>query len=88
MTTSICADTDAGTDQTCSGDVGPAAYRILPIDAQSAIRSAMRRMHLSAGGDHGVLKASRTIADLEDVDVIQMYYLAEALQHRAWVLDL
>ena len=40
------------------------------------------------GGDHRVLKVSRTIADLEDVDVIQMHYLAEALQHRAWVLDL
>ena len=61
---------------------------ILPAEGQSLIRSAMRQMHLSARGYHRVLKVSRTIADLEDVDVIQTHHPAEALQYRTWVLDL
>jgi magnesium chelatase family protein len=63
-------------------------YCILPTDGQSLIRSAMRQMHLSARGYHRVLKVSRTIADLEDADVIQTHHLAEALQYRTRVLDL
>jgi len=81
----------AGTDLTCNADMGPAEIRkycILPTDAQSLIRSAMRQMHLSARGYHRVLKVSRTIADLEDADVIQTHHLAEALQYRTRVLDL
>ena len=81
----------AGTDLTCNADMGPAEIRelcILPAEGQSLIRSAMRQMHLSARGYHRVLKVSRTIADLEDVDVIQTHHLAEALQYRTRVLDL
>jgi magnesium chelatase family protein len=81
----------AGTDLMCNADMGPAEIReycILPTDGQSLIRSAMRQMHLSARGYHRVLKVSRTIADLEDVDVIQTHHLAEALQYRTRVLDL
>jgi len=48
----------------------------------------MRQMHLSARGYHRVLKVSRTVADLEDMDVIQTHRLAEALQYRTRVLDL
>ena len=62
MASSICADTDAGTDLTCNADMGSA-------DAQSLIRSAMRQTHLSARYYHSVLKVSCTIADLEDVAV-------------------
>ena len=81
----------AGTPLTCNADMGPAEIReycILPDEGQALIRSAMRQMHLSARAYHRVLKVSRTIADLEDVDVIRTHHLAEALQYRTRVLDL
>jgi len=75
----------------CNADMGPAEIRehcALPHDAESLMRSAMRQMHLSARAYHRVLKVSRTIADLEGAEVIQMHHLAEALQYRTRVLDL
>ncbi len=81
----------AGTPLACNADMGPAEIRefcVLPPEGQTLIRSAMRQMHLSARAYHRVLKVSRTIADLEDVDVIRTHHLAEALQYRARVLDL
>lgn len=81
----------AGTDLTCNADMGPAEIReycLLTPDGQALIRSAMRQMHLSARAYHRVLKVSRTIADLEGVDVIQTHHVAEALQYRTRVLDL
>ena len=81
----------AGTPLTCNADMGPAEIRefcCLPPEGQTLIRSAMRQMHLSARAYHRVLKVSRTIADLADVDVIQTHHLAEALQYRTRVLDL
>ena len=85
VASSICADADAGTDITCNAKWEPAEIReycILPANAQSLIRSA------SARGYHRVLKVGHTIAGLEDGDVIQTHYLAEALQYRTRVLDL
>ncbi|MCJ7737471.1 MAG: hypothetical protein MUQ10_09195 [Anaerolineae bacterium] len=70
---------------------GPAEIReycILPAEGQSPIRSAMRQMHFSARGYCRVLEVSPTIADLEDVAVIQTHHRAEALPYRTRVLDL
>ncbi|MBN1246837.1 MAG: YifB family Mg chelatase-like AAA ATPase [Anaerolineae bacterium] len=81
----------AGTTLTCNADMGPSEIReycLLTPDGQALIRSAMRQMHLSARAYHRVLKVSRTIADLEGVDVIQTHHVAEALQYRTRVLDL
>ena len=64
----------AGTNLTCSADMGPAEIReyCIPLaEGQSLICSAMRQMHLSARGYHRALKVSRTIADPEHVDVIR-----------------
>jgi magnesium chelatase family protein len=80
-----------GTPLTCNADMGPAQIREfcpLPHAAETLMRTAMRQMHLSARAYHRVLKVSRTIADLEDVDVIQAHHVAEALQYRTRVLDL
>ncbi len=46
------------------------------------LRSAMRRLALSARAYHRVLKLARTIADLEACDTIEAGHVAEALQYR------
>jgi magnesium chelatase family protein len=39
-------------------------------------------MQLSARAYHRLLKLARTIADLEDKDIIDLPHLAEAIQYR------
>ena len=50
--------------------------------AQSLLRTAMKQLHLTARAFHRVLKLARTIADLDEADVIKANHLAEALQYR------
>ena len=57
-------------------------YCKLDAEGESLMRSAMQQMNLSARGYHRVLKVSRTIADLENSDLIRVRHLAEALQYR------
>jgi magnesium chelatase family protein len=42
----------------------------------------MKQLHLTARSFHRILKLSRTIADLENSDIIKTYHVAEALQYR------
>lgn len=49
---------------------------------QKLIRDASERLGLSARGFHRVLKLARTIADLDDADVVGSRHLAEALSYR------
>jgi len=51
-------------------------------DGESLIASAMRQMRLSARAYHRILKLSRTIADLANVEKIKSIHIAEALQYR------
>ena len=51
-------------------------------DAEFALK-AVDRLGLSARGYHRVLKAARTIADLEQSEKISVPYLMEALSYRA-----
>ena len=44
--------------------------------------AAMESLKLSARGYHRVLRASRTIADLENTETVAERHLAEALRHR------
>ncbi len=46
------------------------------------LQKAIVQMHLSARGYFRILKVSRTIADLENVDNIKLDHVAEALQYR------
>ena len=50
--------------------------------AKGLLQAAMKQMHLSARGFHRILKVSRTIADLAEVETIGISHLAEALQYR------
>ena len=51
-------------------------------DAKQVLILSVRKLQLSARSYHRVLKLSRTIADLDDSDDIQVQHVAEALQYR------
>ena len=51
-------------------------------DAKSLLQSAMKHLRLSARSCHRVLKVARTIADLEQTQLIENHHLAEALMYR------
>lgn len=51
-------------------------------DAKQVLVLSVRKLQLSARSYHRVLKLSRTIADLDNSDGIQVQHIAEALQYR------
>jgi len=74
-----------GTLLTCNAEMTPSEVREfcqVEDSAQSLLKAAMHQLNLSARAFHRILKLSRTIADLEDSDIIRTPYLAEALQYR------
>jgi magnesium chelatase family protein len=69
----------------CNSEMGPAEvwkFCILEEGARSLLQAATKQLSLSARVFHRILKVSRTIADLEGVEVIGVAHLAEALQYR------
>ena len=54
----------------------------LQADDQSWLESACERLGLSLRAAHRVLKVARTLADLEEAELIARNHLAEALQYR------
>ncbi len=50
--------------------------------AKSLLKAAMKQLYLSARAFHRILKIARTIADLENADIIKAHHVAEAIQYR------
>ena len=50
--------------------------------SKQILKNAVEQMHLSARAYFRILKLSRTIADLDNNDIIKSSYVAEALQYR------
>ena len=70
----------------CNSEMGPAEvweYCEMEDAAKSLLQTAAQRLTLSARAFHRVLKVSRTIADLDEAEIIGVSHLAEALQYRA-----
>ena len=57
-------------------------FCILDADARQVLTLAVRKLQLSARSYHRILKLSRTIADLDSSDSIQVSHISEALQYR------
>ena len=57
-------------------------FCILDADARRVLTLAVRKLQLSARSYHRVLKLSRTIADLDSSNPVQVPHISEALQYR------
>ena len=74
-----------GTKLTCNAEMTPPEVRAFchaEESAQSLLKAAMKQLYLSARAFHRILKLARTIADLENADIIKAHHLAEAIQYR------
>ncbi|MFC2002930.1 ATP-binding protein [Chloroflexota bacterium] len=69
----------------CNAEMTPAEVREfcqVEESARSLLKAAMKQLYLSARAFHRILKLARTIADLENAEIIQAHHLAEAIQYR------
>jgi magnesium chelatase family protein len=70
---------------TCNAEMAPPQVREFcraEESAQSLVKTAMKQLYLSARAYHRILKLARTIADLENADIIKAHHVAEAIQYR------
>jgi len=70
---------------TCNAEMTPVEVRKfcqVEPPAQTLLRTAMKQLYLTARAFHRVLKLSRTIADLDQSEIIKANHLAEAIQYR------
>jgi magnesium chelatase family protein len=74
-----------GSRVSCNSEMSPAEVREfcrMENSAQSLLKTAMKQLYLSARAFHRILKLARTIADLENAEIIGASHLAEAIQYR------
>ncbi len=70
---------------TCNAEMTPNEVRDfcqVEESAQSLLKAAMKQLYFSARAFHRILKLARTIADLENAEIIKAHHLAEAIQYR------
>ncbi|NQT31464.1 MAG: YifB family Mg chelatase-like AAA ATPase [Deltaproteobacteria bacterium] len=74
-----------GTILACNAEMTPTEVREfcqVEESAQSLLKTAMKQLYLSARAFHRILKIGRTLADLENTDIIKTHHIAEAIQYR------
>ncbi len=75
-----------GTSITCNAKMTPRATRkfcILSEEADAMLKSSFDSMGLSARAYDKILRVARTIADLEQSEMIELSHIAEAIQYRS-----
>jgi magnesium chelatase family protein len=75
-----------GSSTACNAEMNTAGVRqfcSMEESAQALLKTAMKQLYLSARAFHRILKLARSIADLENNEIIRTNHLAEALQYRA-----
>lgn len=75
-----------GTSILSNGQMTPKATRefcILSQGAQNVLEASFDKLGLSARAYDKILRISRTIADLDNSDIIEVEHVAEAIQYRA-----
>jgi len=75
----------AGTNLSSNADMDSKHIKLfcsLTEDCLDILKKAVDMFQLSARSYYRIIKLARTIADLEDVDVILSQHVAEALQYR------
>ncbi len=75
-----------GTDITCNARLLPgmlSKYCVLTDEAEKMLSASFTRLGLSARAYDRILKVSRTIADLEGKDTIELTHIAQAIQFRS-----
>lgn len=76
----------AGTSVTCNARLTPTLMRkycILSDDAAVLLKASFDNLGMSARAYDRILKVSRTIADLEASEKIEMFHVAQAIQFRS-----
>ena len=79
-----------GTTITCNAKMDAASTRKYCKMTESALmilKTAFERLSLSARAYDKVLRIARTIADLEDAEIIETHHITEAIQYRSFDRD-
>ena len=76
----------AGTDTSCNAKLTPAMLSkvcTMTDSARTILKSAFEKMGLSARAYDRILKVSRTIADMDNSQLISSDHIGEAIQYRS-----